>query len=286
MLKKVCYLIFFFTFFFLFPLKAYAVSVFINDTPTVITTDVFTLSVSVIGASSGTNYLRADLYKEGTTNYFGETFNGNGWYAGSDGKQYFPITVPNDNPFTIQVRIGDTIPNEYDGTGIYKVRVRRYTAGGNYNNDEAKASAVTIGISFPTPTVAPTNSPTPTKIPTPTKVPTPTKSPTPTKIPTPLPPIKSGFVGQAQTKVTVATNTKPTEVEDLGKVASSDAYPTAVLGSVTSASPTAQKLPNKKTLVKASSNGTAVIASSLIVGGLFLVACAILIFFRIKKQES
>jgi hypothetical protein len=278
MSKKICLITFFLAFLFLSPQKVFAVSLLINDPPSAIGSDPFTLSVTVIGASAGTNYLRVDLYKEGTTNYFGETFNGSSWYGDSDGKQYFPVTIPNDNPFIVQARIGDTIPSTYDGTGEYKLRIRRYTASGNYNNDEAKTSAIPIAIIFPTPTVTPTNSPTPTKTPTPTKVPTQTKAQTVTKSASPT---KVATI--VPTKL-IAVNIKSPQISISKNNATDTAYPTAVLGARISISPT--KSPDKKVLVKESSNNATVIASSLIVGGIFILACAILIFFRIRKQES
>src|SRR5437868_14827917 len=75
------------------PKNVYAVTVSIIDYPSTISLDQFSLTASVSEASSGTNYLRLDIFKDGTTTYFGETYNGSDWYSGSDGKQYFPITV-------------------------------------------------------------------------------------------------------------------------------------------------------------------------------------------------
>lgn len=287
--KKIFFFIFFFVFFFSFTLKAYGVSVTINDLPASIGTEPFTLSVSVTGASAGTNYLRVDIYKDGTTNYFGETFTGNDWYKGSNGVQYFPIIVPNDNPFTLQARVGDSIPSDYDGTGNYKLRVRRYTAGGNYNNDEAKANAVPIVLSFPTPTATPTNIPTPTKIPTPTRSASSgqAKAPTPTKVPTPTP-LRSAtqnYEGQAPTKTTVL-GTKQIEKKVVEKKASAAAYPTVVLSASISASKEPQKPQNKNVLVKESNNNTALITSVFIVAAIFFIACGILVYRRVKHAKD
>src|SRR3972149_11172560 len=80
--------------FFLFPGRAYAVTVTISNNPSTITSESFNLTVSIEGAQAGTNYIRVDLYKEGTTDYyFGETYNGSSWYNGSEEVQYFPVTI-------------------------------------------------------------------------------------------------------------------------------------------------------------------------------------------------
>src|SRR5258708_665683 len=112
-----------------FPRPAFSVTVSIINPPATITDEFFTLNASVSGAATGTNYLRVDIYKDSTTNYFGETFNGSDWYSGSDGKQYFPISVKTGVIWNgqIQARIGSVLNNDYDGSGKYKIRLRRYT---------------------------------------------------------------------------------------------------------------------------------------------------------------
>ena len=57
----------------------------------------------------------------------------------------------------VQARVGSTIPTDYDGNGIYMLRIRRYTGSGNYSNDEAKASAVAVALGLPTLTPMPTS---------------------------------------------------------------------------------------------------------------------------------
>lgn len=184
-----------FLFFLHFANPALAVTVSITDFPSTISQDSYTITASISGAATGTNYLRIDLYKDSTTNYFGETFNGSDWYGGSTYSQYFPVNIQSGIVWsgTIQGRVGSPSSTQYDWSGVYKLRLRRYTSGGGNTASEADASAVTISISLPTPTLtltptpttAPTNTPTPT--PTPTAFPTPTPTPTPTKAPTPIP---------------------------------------------------------------------------------------------------
>ena len=61
------------------------VNVSINKYPEEIGNDEFEVTVLVEGARKGNNYLRVDLFQEGTIKYFGETFNGSDWYGGSTG---------------------------------------------------------------------------------------------------------------------------------------------------------------------------------------------------------
>ncbi|HKB88460.1 MAG TPA: hypothetical protein VKC53_02295, partial [Patescibacteria group bacterium] len=66
-----------------FPKKIFAVSISINNFPQIINSiDSFQVSVNITGATNATNYLRVDLYKDGSSNYFGETYNGSDWYGG------------------------------------------------------------------------------------------------------------------------------------------------------------------------------------------------------------
>lgn len=187
----------------IFPPKAHAVSVSIASFPSVITQDSFTLTASVSGAGNGTNYLRIDIYKEGSQNYFGETFNGTDWYSGSDYHQYLAIPIVSSSwSGTIQGNLGSPTTAQYDGTGTYRIRLRRYTGGGTSTASEADASSVVVSIVTPTPAPTPTPTPTPTPLPTPT----PTKSPTPTPIPTPSPqltPLLSSSVATITSKRSV-----------------------------------------------------------------------------------
>ena len=149
--------------------KVKAVTTSISSTPQNISTDPFTIKVIISGASSGTNYLRIDLYKPSTANYFGETFIGSDWYSGSDHTQYYPITAQSGIEWSgeIQGRFGNPSSNQYDGTGTYKLRVRRHTQSGSYNSTEANNSAVDVTINVSTSTLTP--NPTPTQISSPTE---------------------------------------------------------------------------------------------------------------------
>ncbi len=174
----VCFIYISFFFSFLFIKDAFAVTTSISNLPQSISADPFSFTVTISGAGTGTNYLRIDLYKPSSSNYFAETFNGSNWYGESDYTQYYPINIQAGNNWSgqIQGRVGTPISNQYDGPGTYKLRVRRYTSSGNYNTTEANNSAtdVTIDISSTTPTLNPT----------PTRIPPPTQSQSPTPIPT------------------------------------------------------------------------------------------------------
>lgn len=178
------------------PQKVDAVSLNIDSSPASVGIDPFNVNVSISGPNPGTNYLRVDLYKDGTTYYFGETnTGGNTWYGGSEGNQYFSITIGPEGTAsaTIQGRVGNPSATDYPGPGSYKLRIRRYTSSGNpASGDQQIPADIQINITLPTSTPTPTptqvaaNTPTPTDVPTNTpKPPTPTPTKKPTSTPTP-----------------------------------------------------------------------------------------------------
>jgi hypothetical protein len=176
---------------FLFPAPISAVTTDIVTYPSTIGEDKFNVTVQVASASAGTNYLRIDLYKDGTKNYFGETDNGQAWYGGSDGKLYFPITIVSNTPTvaTVSARIGEPSQSDYPGPGVYKIRVRRYTASGSQGSEDIFSKDISITKAWPSPspspTVTPTPTPSPSHPPSPSITPTPTPKPSPTPLPSP-----------------------------------------------------------------------------------------------------
>ncbi|MBI4226575.1 lamin tail domain-containing protein [Candidatus Roizmanbacteria bacterium] len=186
MKRKIVYSIFLISLIYFLNVKnALAVTTSISNPPQSISAEPFTIKVTVSGASTGINYLRIDLYKPSTTNYFGETFNGLSWYSGSDHSQYYSIAIQSgiDWSSEIQGKVGNPNSTQYDGPGTYKLRVRRYTSSGNYNTTEANNSAVDVNINLslisPTPLATPTTSiltPTDTPIPIPSPIISPTIS--------------------------------------------------------------------------------------------------------------
>lgn len=148
----------FLLFFLLLPSEVLAVTVNIHDYPTVISSDSFNVGVTISGASEGQNYLRVDLFKDGTSNYFGETFSESQWYKGSDGKSYFPISIDSSKIATasVQAKVGSPNLSEFSGSGLYKLKIRRYTSSGNAaSSDQQTPVDIQINVSLPTPTPSP-----------------------------------------------------------------------------------------------------------------------------------
>src|SRR3989338_7150057 len=119
---KAVVVFFAFLFFLHFANPALAVTITISDYPSTITEDSFTITASISGATTGTNYLRIDLFKDGTTNYFGETFNNTDWYGGSTYSQYLAASMVSGITWSgsIQGRIGSPTSTEYEGSSGYK----------------------------------------------------------------------------------------------------------------------------------------------------------------------
>jgi hypothetical protein len=164
-----------------------AVSATLSGYPSSISDAPFNINVAITGADAGNNYLRVDLYKENTSNYFGETFNGTLYYGGSTGLQYFQIAIGPEGTASalLQARIGNPNTTEYPGPGAYKIRIRRYTNSGSVGSTDQVVGDVQIVYTTPSPTPTPTPTQSPTT--SPTATPTPAPTPTPTKTPTPKP---------------------------------------------------------------------------------------------------
>ena len=105
----------------------YAVSVTISNTPSSITDQPFSLNVSISGAQTGTNYLRANLFPTGTTSYFGYTYNGSAYINSSDFSQYLPVTIDSSGNWngSIQAKLDSSL-SYFTGSGSYSLKVRRY----------------------------------------------------------------------------------------------------------------------------------------------------------------
>ena len=178
---------------FIFTGRVLAVTLDVSNIPATISASPFGVTVSIFGANAGKNYLRVDLFKEGTINYFGETYNGSEWYTGSTGTSYFPVDIVSSSATAtadIQAQIGAPSYTDYLGSGQYKLRVRRYTSALSYSAGNPYDIYIDLPTPTPTPTPSPSPSPTPSPTPTPTKTPTPIASPKPTAkagTPTPTP---------------------------------------------------------------------------------------------------
>lgn len=253
--------------FFAFSENSYAVSTSITAYPNTISESPFTINASISGAGAGTNYLKIELFKDGTTNYFGETFNGVNWYSGSLYSQYLPITIQSGVTWSgsIQARTGEPTSTEYDGSGIYKIRVRRYTQGGSYTSTEATGSAVVIHIYLPTPTPSLTKTTTTTN----------TKTPTPIKITTTNP--TKATATPIQTKTTPNPTTHQTAI--LGtQTATTEASPETT--NIKLSSNDRNKQPDKP-LVKGDSYSRYLSYGLIGIGGLAIII-PVIIFLKKK----
>lgn len=143
----------------------------------------------------------------------------------------------------------------------------------------------TVLENTPTPTLTPTNSPTATKSPTPTKTPTPIKIPTPTKAPTAT---KIPTVTKTDAVTLAKNTTSALKVSTTNPTQEKREVPTAVLGD--RATPTQIRTdltPTESQEIKIlgiSKNTVSLVFVTL--GSLFLLACAILVFFKMEKAKN
>lgn len=184
------------TLFFLLATIVFASAPNISNTPSEINLDSqFAVSASMDGLSANTTYrMRIVLATQGSSNYFGSTFNGSEWYNGTpspiDYTKFQTITTDQNGAWSgdIQGKVENSDPNFTSGGGTYDLKVGRYTAGGS---SATWSNVVAVNLIAPSPAPSPTPnpspSPTPSPIPTPasTPIPTPIKSPSPSPKPTP-----------------------------------------------------------------------------------------------------
>jgi hypothetical protein len=130
-----------------------AVEVQISNLPEKVTDEEFGFEVSISKAQAGTNYLRVSIYSEGSTNYFGLTFNNSEFYNGSEISQYLPINIDSSGNWTgkVKARI-DPLSKYFKGSGDYLLKVRRYTQSGSSYN---WSNPLPLKIDFQKPTVNP-----------------------------------------------------------------------------------------------------------------------------------
>lgn len=245
----------------------------------------FTVTATMSGLTNNAIYrLRVAIPQSTTsTTYFGSTYDGATWHMGSiaDGN-FISITTDGNGAWggDIQGKIDSDDPNFTTGSGTYDLKIGRYTQTGN--TSATWSNSVTITITVPptpiptlTPMPTPTNTPTPTTAssptsaptPTPTRTPTPTPSPAKTLTPTPIlnPPISSAQENVMPASV-LGENTQPGGFS---------------LPTDTGSSNENALTPNKPE----STNNNWFQKISIFVGIVFILACAILMFWRMKKGE-
>lgn len=199
-------LLFLLGFFLLFaPKNCLAVSLSIDSAPAKTTTPEFEISVSITGAKPATNYLKALVYKEGTHDYVGQTWNGSEWYKGPEGKNYLPLTISGKTAnTTLKVQIAPDAEN-----GEYLLSVKRFTASGNSADDSITEVHLLLELPKPDPTKSPS---TPSPAPQPTPLPSIIKAVEPTIEPEiVLTPSTPSVVLAAETETAPEKTEKPLE---------------------------------------------------------------------------
>ncbi len=152
--------------------------------------DEMVINASMSGFTNGeTIYVKGAFYKDGTSNYFGFTKNGNNWVKNGDTTtSQRQVTVGNwDGNITVKSDFDD---GDYKGEGDYKVKLGFYylTSGGNLSSVNWSSNSVDVAINNPDPTSTPIPTPTNTPVPptaTPKPTATPTTKPTATAVPKP-----------------------------------------------------------------------------------------------------
>jgi hypothetical protein len=239
---------------------SFAVTVSLADVPSSINDTEFSLTVTVDGAKPDTNYLRIDLYIDGSSNYFGETFNGFSWYGGGDGKLYFPIMISTEGSASaiVKGKIGDPTEGEYPGPGNYRIKIRRYTASGNVaSGDDQISSNIDISWNRPQPTSSPEILPSPTSTP----------KPKPTSTPSPIVKASQNII-ESSSPLFIGGENKPT-----------------ILGETSVSTPTPTPSPKLVEHTTTSIQFKTIGGIFLVIGGLlFSVSAGFLLYKRTKTR--
>ncbi|MBA3723923.1 MAG: lamin tail domain-containing protein [Candidatus Levybacteria bacterium] len=185
---------------------------------------------------------------------------------------------------------GDTIVLfKFDGTMVDQLS---YSDGPGYDVTMGRTPDVNGTFHYLSTTTrgSPNSGPRPTVTPTPQPTETPTKQPVATKEP----------IATTRASNTAAPTVRATRIPSLtlpkasptlraasasakAKIATSGAYPTAILGMNTTAAPTRIPLPSIPVKVKSASNTPAV---ATLFGAAFMIACAILLIVKKMRKVS
>lgn len=144
----------------------------------------YLLVSSASGFSSDENiYIKGAFYKDGSSNYFGYSKNGDSYIKNSEATTLQRSVKVSAWDGNIVLR-SDFSDSGYQGEGEYKVKLGFYytTTTGSLSSVNWSANSLSVLVSEPdpTPTPVPTLTPTPTAQPSPTPTRTPTPTPTPT----------------------------------------------------------------------------------------------------------
>lgn len=125
-----------------------------------------TVNLSLQGQNNKIYYLEGAFKKEGSSNYFGLTWNDSSWvkYSASNFTTLKSITTDQAGKWNgiVKVKI-DKDSSLFSGDGTYTLRMKRFTSGGsNFLADNSIALVISSPVSPPTPTpTSPTPTPTP-----------------------------------------------------------------------------------------------------------------------------
>jgi len=167
----------------IFPEFSYAARSIIitSDKTSLFGSDEMNISASISGFTNGEKiYLKGAFFKDGSTNYFGFTKNGDSWIKNSvtatDQRQ---IEIGNWDTNTI-VR-SDFNDSGYSGKGEYKFKLGFYylTSGGNLSSVNWSSNSLGLTLDAPIPTQPPSSNSTTTTTSSSPKNSTQTKTPTP-----------------------------------------------------------------------------------------------------------
>src|SRR3989344_7663385 len=155
---KAVVVFFAFLFFLHFANPAFAAAPAITAYPnTTISLDTsFTITATMSGLTNNAIYrLRVAIPQSfGSVSYFGSTYDGTTWHMGSisDGN-FFSITTDSNGAWggDIQGQIDSDDPNFTTGSGVYDLKIGRYTQTGNSNATWSNSVSITITVP-PTPT--------------------------------------------------------------------------------------------------------------------------------------
>lgn len=161
-MRAVLYLFLLISFSFCVLRPAYAVSIDIDNYPPKVTSSEFQIHARIKGAKPATNYFKILLHQGESNVNMARTWNGTTWYDGSDGKQYFPLSVSHEVVVDLKAQLFGDIKN-----GLYFLSIRRYTASGNAADDTMTPVSVTVEL--PETTTEPSAIPIETPIATPAK---------------------------------------------------------------------------------------------------------------------
>ena len=244
-----------------------------------------------IQAGDGNEYfLRGVIYKPGSNNYCGFTWNGTGWFSGpystqEQWKNFQKISITN-NSWNGKVKI--KIDQEDKGckdSGAYKVKIQRFTLSGAGTFDDQNETSLYITVPTSTPTITPTQANTPT--------------PKITKAPTQTPTLKTSATTNKNTTETVVLKSTMSDEENIAKtkeiLGSKNVYENKTKSTVTpknlkvlKSSTTSTRAPKEPSIEEDKTTGDKTKSSTFIyIGGFCLImSCGILLYQTYRNRNE